>query len=1020
MTHIEEVNHTGPICALTALRTSDNIVFAGEGPNLKAYNFEHGKKVFQKQIFARNKIHGIKIYESTAPVNIAIFGGKSLTVFPYEKLNDTDYQPKEYSVGDWILAVEFSIDGTKLYCLTTHNVVCTIDVESMRLVATDNCGWKSILYSGCIRSLDDGRVIVCSGTVMNGILVWRVGEPNIKYNLKGHEGSIFDVEISSSGKYLISCSDDRSIKAWNLANGQLIATGWGHGARIWGLSFFDMTSDGFKVFSCSEDCTARVWRYSKNNAQLIQLKDYLSHTGRNVWSECVNEKLKVGFTGGADGKLKVYDLNESSRSGYLSHSFTLSAIALQSGSAMKKGEIIKSYYDFGSGMLAVSSTGKFFVVESNFSHWKFLFQNFNFGNFAILTGFQSSSVVVAADKLGHILVLKFDDSAEVVQKNEFQISDLSRIGNLISVQTNDAKMLLLVDSQNPKEQFLFLEIDPVSLTLATQKSLVKPQEKIIASTAIIDSRDTGFLVVGCRYCMIALYDLKDNHSLCAYYKNKVKGDTVSHFEFRSANAETRELSIYATMKDGRYYIVKTNKEHCLEILADNRLQKRFVEGCFVDPSEHFLLYGFKSTYFFVWDETRQYEVLRVECGGPHRQWSFKHSYDTNGRLRYRFIFTRATEIQLLQNGKSPYVEVLESGLHGREVRSMAVVDGCSKGEKLLISGGEDTTVKLSVLTENGSIKQLWTQRQHGSGLQSVHKVNNDYVLSSSAREELYLWKIHRENGQNPCMSLYRTVKPLSTHPDLRVMDFDTIEVKQDEIDIGFVVAAVYSNSQIRVWYFNYKENTFKILVEDRYRSCCVLGVHFVVFDDKMYAMLSSTNGNITVYEVGSVLQRYFRMVGTNDKCYLVPRAGSSMDDFSASNLGVLACDQHVHQSSIKDLDFSYTSPDAIQIVTGGDDNGIALSTLVISQGKLSFNTLSFIPDAAASTVTCVCLVSITHVLIASVDQKVRLWSLDNHTLTLVEDGYTTVADTGCIALAKFISGQKLGLIAGAGVSSWRV
>ena len=1020
MTFLEGVAHTGPICALSAPRTSDEIVLSGEGPTLSAYNFRTGKKVYQRKIFERNKIHGIKLYEEAVPINVAIFGGRSLTVLPYEKLNDSSYPVREYGVGDWILAVEFSIDGTKLYCLTTHNVVCTIDVYTMKLVGTKNCGWKSILYSGCIRSLKSGQVIICSGTVMDGILVWNLEDSDIRYNLKGHEGSIFDAEISPCGDYLISCSDDRSIKAWDLSSGNLMATGWGHGARIWGLSFFDMNDQGFKIFSCSEDCTARVWQCRMDSTELIQLKDYLSHTGRDVWSQCVNEKLEVGFTGGADGKLRVYDLNEVSKPGHLTNSFTISTIALQSGQVMEEEEIIRSYYDFGYGLLAVSSTGKFFVVESNFNHWKFLFQDLRFGNFVMLTGFRNSTVAIAADKLGHVYAFKFDESANIVQKVEFQILDLSRLGNLISVQTDDGKFLLLVDSQNPKEPLLFIEIDPTTLRVSKQQNLAKPQEKILASTAILDSTNTGYLVVGCRYCMIVLYDLSDGGSPTAYYKNKVKGDTVSHFELRCANPETRELSLYTTMKDGRYYIIKINKDHLLEIVADNRLKKRFVEGCFVDLNDHLILYGFKSTYFYIWDETCQYEMLRVECGGPHRQWSFKHDCDSAGLLKYRFIFTRATEIQLMESRRASYVEVLESGLHGREVRSMTVVDGSAENEKLLISGGEDTTVKLSVLNENGSIKQLWTQRQHGSGLQSVHKVNNDYVLSSSAREELYLWKIHREEKQNSCMSLYQTVKPLSTHPDLRVMDFDTMEVKSDGKVVGFVVSAVYSDSQIRVWYFNYDENTFRILVEDRYRSCCILSVHFVVFGENVYIMMASTNGNITVYEIGTVLQRHFRLVGTNDACHLTLQSQAFEDYQPASKLGVLAFDQHIHQSSIKDLDFSYTSASNISIVTGGDDNGIALSRLKMEGGKLSLDILSFIPDAAASTVTCVCLVNSKSVLIASVDQKVRLWGFENSTLTLIEDDYTTVADTGCVTLAKFTSGKKLCLIGGAGVSSWIV
>ncbi|GMF05572.1 unnamed protein product [Ambrosiozyma monospora] len=222
-------------------------------------------------------------------------------------------------------------------------------------------------------------------------------------------------------------------------------------------------------------------------------------------------------------------------------------------------------------------------------------------------------------------------------------------------------------------------------------------------------------------------------SLC--HKKYIKGDTITSIKPVSNKDQTYLL----TMKDSGYYVIQISSLPDLIVLEDNKIQKGFVYGGFYSPDADLILYGFKSDYFFIWNETKQFEIVRKICGGPHRQWSLSHHYE-GSNLRYRFIFTRSSDIELVQNGKFSHPDVLAAGLHGREIRDMAVVDTKDPTNKLLITGSEDTTIKVSTLTKDGNAKLHWSQRQHGSGLQSVHCVNENYIISSSAREELFLWK----------------------------------------------------------------------------------------------------------------------------------------------------------------------------------------------------------------------------------------------------------------------------------------
>src|SRR5699024_577912 len=122
------------------------------------------------------------------------------------------------------------------------------------------------------------------------------------------EGSIFGVSISpeiispeekESRRFLASCSDDRTIRVWDISSlppgtsegGRLsmdrnirgtgfgtyigesgvkqdtcLAKTWAHDSRIWGVRFLGAASSeeniSFKIISYSEDTTCQVWDFS--------------------------------------------------------------------------------------------------------------------------------------------------------------------------------------------------------------------------------------------------------------------------------------------------------------------------------------------------------------------------------------------------------------------------------------------------------------------------------------------------------------------------------------------------------------------------------------------------------------------------------------------------------------------------------------------------------------------------------------------------------------------------------------
>jgi WD40 repeat protein len=299
----------------------------------------------------------------------------------------------EYEGPDWILDGDFysggsSLENPKVCLITAHNALLILDFKQ------DSCqdghgviewhelgtGLGSILYSADVAWISPQQILVAAGTVFGEIIVWsyhldsgsaRLSAKNslvIHYYFTGHEGSIFGVNISPEisllndakpYRLLASCSDDRTIRVWDISdcsrslnkssvryttNGYglhatgfgeklsddsdmnstaCIAKAWGHLSRIWGVYFLepslkhDCTSLG--LVSRGEDATCLLWsmEFPPNDAPMrqIKLKNISSrnyHSGKNMWSLALHRDMdhyKI-YTGGADGNLLSFEISD--------------------------------------------------------------------------------------------------------------------------------------------------------------------------------------------------------------------------------------------------------------------------------------------------------------------------------------------------------------------------------------------------------------------------------------------------------------------------------------------------------------------------------------------------------------------------------------------------------------------------------------------------------------------------------------------------------------------------------------
>lgn len=352
----------------------------------------------QVQAFKRNNVHGFitlnqRPQHGSGSVQVLVWGGRSVRVINLFLQSGTEptlsISSAEFNAPDWIMSgcAAATTGHYGGFLITANNALLSLEVIDSSLPERETTisiyqlatSVKSILYSADVIVLSPSHVLMASGTVFGEIIVWScflVSDGSHKANavgsihhfFTGHDGSIFNVRISpripslnegQGGRLLASCSDDRTVRIWDISDCEhktaqdpsaystdgyeLRSTGFGpveageqtvgsescviqafgHAARIWAVYFRSIENNDqthMGLVSRGEDCTCVLWNLSWQTSsagttsyQLNEASSTKPHIGKHIWSLDLHRlgSETVVYTGGADGALKRFLIREN-------------------------------------------------------------------------------------------------------------------------------------------------------------------------------------------------------------------------------------------------------------------------------------------------------------------------------------------------------------------------------------------------------------------------------------------------------------------------------------------------------------------------------------------------------------------------------------------------------------------------------------------------------------------------------------------------------------------------------------
>ena len=276
---------------------------------------------------------------------------------------------------DRVNSVAFSPNGELIASGSSDNTVRVWDVASyVQRTAIVSVG-EVMKLEGHISTVNsvtfskDGKFIV-SGSNDNTVRVWNVNSGEEMMKLGGHTNVVNSVAFSNDGKCIVSGSNDKTVRVWNVASGGLhtllnnqygsssvTTSNYYAGEEIMKLDHTDeVTSVAFSpddkfIVSGSADSTVRVWNVASGEEMMK-----LDHTDE-VTSVAFSPDGKSIVSGSLDETVRIWNVDSGGYK-YIQHNPSISS------AAFLRVEMLKLKHGSWVNSVAFSNDGRRIVSGS--------------------------------------------------------------------------------------------------------------------------------------------------------------------------------------------------------------------------------------------------------------------------------------------------------------------------------------------------------------------------------------------------------------------------------------------------------------------------------------------------------------------------------------------------------------------------------------------------------------------------------------------------------------------------------
>lgn len=397
----------------------------------------------------------------------------------------------------------------------------------------------------------------------------------------------------------------------------------------------------------------------------------------------------------------------------------------------------------------------------------------------------------------------------------------------------------------------------------------------------------------------------------------------------------------------------------------------------------------------MWECNSRKTLFTQCCGGGHRSWDFNLISNI-----FIFSYVKNNAICYLEHNWHDLRPIdLLCGFHSLETNAIEVVHIPSNDEYILISGGEDTTLRLSKIIKDCpvySFVNINVLKMHLSSIRTIAVCQiclNDnsaryLFFSAGGRAQVVMTELVFSTPNCKINSLICTEKHSFYEPlekevsEIRVMDLTHIKVG-DKV----ILFAACSDGKIKVFICEHQLQTLKshmqLLSTLSYKLKCIVKICNIVILGRNLLITMGTDGKIVFWDITEVINM---TKNSEFKCT------SSLDVKPLYSI-------NGHQSGINSYSYKIVQNNKLVFVTGGDDNAIVvhLLNLEIHKDILRITVLNKYFDISSHCAQITgAYIGNDYFVTASIDQKVLFfhWEIKSNAFQcdLVGRYNTTVSD----------------------------